>query len=122
MDGVREFLEDLQKHHRAMGHFLGLLHILIGRRLSRADGALISAGLTWRDVATLLRTIRWEPDAVKELGIDPESLPPRDRQRYWYSAISQAHVSSEAATIAGDAFAVQLARAGYVVGSAPGAR
>jgi hypothetical protein len=122
MDGVRELLEELQKGHKSKGNFLGLLHVLIGRKISRADGTLVSIGQTWRDVATLLRILRWNPDAVKELGIDPDSLPPRERQRFWYLAITQAQVGSEAAIKAGDKFAAVLAKLGYTVGPAPGAR
>ena len=33
-------------------------------------------------------------DAVKELGFKPKELPPRDRERYWYVAISKAHLDS----------------------------
>lgn len=122
MDGVREFLDDVQKHHRAKGLFLGLLNILIGRRITRADGSLISSGMTWRDVATLLRLTRWDPEAVRELSLDPESLPVRDRQRYWYSAIAQAQVGSETATQAGDRLASNLRKAGFVIGPAPGTK
>lgn len=120
MDGLREFLDDIQKHHQVRGHFLGLLHILIGRRIGRKDGTVIGTGLTWRDAAALLKTVRWEPEAVRELGIDPASLPPRDRQRFWYSAIAQAQVSSEAAVRAGDKLASVVGKIGYVVSAAPG--
>src|SRR6266480_2471362 len=108
MDGVRDFLDDTHKHHRARGHFLGLLHILIGRRISRSDGTILSTGLTWRDLANILKTVRWDPEAVRDLGIDPDALPPRDRQRYWYSAIAQAQVSSEAAIRDADKLAAVL--------------
>src|SRR5947208_1944329 len=97
MDGVRDFLDELQKGHKAQGNLLGLLHILIGRRIARVDGTVISTGLTWRHVADLLKTLRWDPDAVRDLGIDPTTLPPRDRQRYWYLAISPAQLGSDAA-------------------------
>ncbi len=120
MDGVRDFLDELQKTHKAQGNLLGLLHLLIGRRISRADGTVISAGQTWRQAADLLKTVRWDPDAVRDLGLDPATLPPRDRQRYWYLAISQANVGSDAASKAGDKLAAALAKSGYVIGPAPG--
>lgn len=120
MEGVQQLLEELQKNNRAKGHFLGLLHILIGRRVSRSDGTLISTGLTWRDLSILLRLVRWEPELVRDLGIDPESLPPRDRQRFWYSAIAQAGVASEDAVRDGNKLAAVLSRSGYVIGPAPG--
>src|SRR5262245_35608943 len=97
MDGVRDFLDELQNNQKARGNLLGLLHVLIGRRISRADGTVISTGQTWRSVADLLKQARWDPDSVRDLGLDPATLPPRDRQRYWYLAISQAQVGSDAA-------------------------
>jgi hypothetical protein len=120
MDLLREFLEDLIRRGLVQGHFQGLLHILIGRRVEKLDGTLISNGLTWRDLAALLKKIRWDKDAVIELGLNPTELPPRDRQRYWYSAIAQAHVDSLQAIQAGDALAALLADAGYHVGPPPG--
>ncbi len=122
MDEVRKFLEEVHRQHWSKGHFLGLLNILIGRRISRTDEKLISAGLTWRDLSILLKNVRWDPDSVRELGIDPGTLPPRDRQRYWYVAITQAQVGSDAASQEGDKLVPILAKAGYVVGPSPGVR
>jgi hypothetical protein len=119
MDGVRDFLDELQKSHKARGNLLGLLHLLIGRRIGRADGTVISTGQTWRQVADVFKNVRWDPDSVRELGIDPGSLPPRDRQRYWYLAIAQAQVGSDAAIKAGDKLAAALTKSGYVIGPAP---
>jgi hypothetical protein len=119
MDEVRKFLEDVQKRDLAKGHFLGLLHILIGRRIARSDGTVISAGLTWRDLSILLKNARWEPDAAREIMADLESLPPRDRQRYWYTAIAQAQVGSDAAIRDGDKLATIFSKAGYVIGPSP---
>ena len=121
MDVLREFLDDLKRRGLTQGHFLGFLHVLIGRRIERADGTLIANGLSWRDLAALLKRVRWDKMAVTEIGLNPADLPPRDRQRYWYSAIAQAQVGSEAAVKAGDKFAATLTRMGYVVGPAPGA-
>ena len=121
MDGVREFLDDIQKRGYAKGHLLGLLNVLIGRRIARRDGTVISTGITWRDLSAELKRSRFDPDAVAELGLDPASLPPRDRQRFWYSAISQAQVGSDAAMAAGNKLAQLLAKAGYAIGPAPGA-
>lgn len=120
MDGVRELLEEIQKGNKARGNFLGLLHVLIGRRISKAD-AVLSTGQTWREVSNLLKNVRWDPEAARELGVDPDTLPPRDRQRYWYSAIALAQLSSDVAFKAGDKFAATLTKMGYVVGPAPGA-
>ena len=120
MDRLRECLEAIRKQGAARGNFLGLLHILIGRRLVGADGELVSAGMTWRELASLLKKVRWDRETVSELGLDPAALPPRDRQRFWYMAISQSGVNSPAATAAGDRLAEALRGLGYVVGPAPG--
>jgi hypothetical protein len=122
MDEVRKFLEDVQKNNLAKGHFLGLLHIIIGRRITRSDGTVVSAGVTWRDLAILLKNIRWDPDSARELTADTTTLPPRDRQRFWYMAISQAQVGSESAIRDGDKLAAILAKAGYSIGPSPFAK
>ena len=85
------------------GHTLGLFHLLIGRRIEKDQGTLISAGVSWRELATLLKKTRWLKDTVTELGIQPAALPPRDRQLYWYVAISAAKVDSPEARSAGQA-------------------
>jgi hypothetical protein len=120
MDVLREFLADLKRHGYARGNFLGLLNVLIGRQIRAADGTVISSGFTWRAAADLLKRVRWNPQAVRELGQDPSALPPRNRQRYWYQAIARAGVDSAAATEAGDRLALVLRSAGYVVAAAPG--
>jgi hypothetical protein len=120
MDGAREFLEDLRRRQLTAGRFLALLNTLIGRRVARADGTVLCSGLTWREVAQLLKRLRWDKEAVTEIGLDPAALPPRDRERFWYTAISQAGVASPAATQAGDEFAQILQGNGYVIGPAPG--
>jgi hypothetical protein len=120
MDRLREFLEAVREHGTVQGQFLGFLHILIGRRIALTDGTAVSAGMTWRELAALLKRARWDREAVRELNLDPANLPPRDRQRYWYSAISQAHVNSAEAKAAGDRLTAVLLPLGYVVGPAPG--
>ncbi len=121
MDRVRHFLSDVKQRGLARGKLPGLLNVLIGRRVALADGTLVSAGLTYREVAGHLKRVRWEPDSVSELGIDPKALPPRDRERFWYQAIVQARVDSPQAMALGDALAEDLRAAGYEVGPAPGA-
>lgn len=112
---MREFLDDLIQRGLTQGNLLGLLNVLIGRRIEKADGSSISVGLTWREAAAWLKKLRWEKDAVSELGLDSAQLPPRDRERYWYSAIAQAHVDSPKAAEAGNQLAALLTAAGYVV-------
>ena len=118
MDRLREFLDVIREQGHATGNFLGLLHVLIGRRISTTEGEEVSKGLSWRDVSILLKKVRWDREAVRELGLDPDSLSPRDRQRYWYQAIAQASVASSAAVAAGDRLAQAVASA-YEIGSAP---
>lgn len=119
MDQLREFLEVVKRQGHARGNLLGLLHLCIGRRIEKADGTLVSLGVTWRDLASLLKKLRWPIDAVTELGLDPENLPPRDRQRFWYAVIAHAKVDSTEATTAGDRLAEAMARADYRIGPAP---
>jgi len=113
MDALRDFLEEV-KHH-AQGNFLGLIHLLIGRRLKKTDGSTISNGLTWRDLAAYLKKVHWNTGCVRELGIEPEELAPRDRQRFWYTAITRAQVDSPQARQAGENLAEVLRKKGYVI-------
>lgn len=119
MDGVRDFLDDVAEHGYSKGHFLGLLNVLIGRRVTRADGTVLTNGLTWRETAAALKKARWDRDAVRELGQEPANLPPRDRERFWYAAIAHANVGSDEATQAGNRFAEMLQAAGYIIGPPP---
>src|SRR5207249_2471895 len=121
-DVLREFLDDIKRRRYARGNFLGMLNVLIGRNIEATDGETISSGLTWRVLAEALKNARWDPEAVRELALDPAALPPRDRQRYWYQAISQARVDSEQATEAGNRFAETLRSAGYEVSPEPGTK
>ena len=121
MERLRELLELLRKQGTAAGNFLGLLQVVIGRRIAAADGTVVSAGTTWRELAGLLKRVRWDPEAVRELGLDPANLPARDRQRFWYTAIAQAGVDRATAATHGDQLAAALAGLGYVVGPPPGA-
>lgn len=121
MDALSTLLEQLKKGGQAKGNLLGFLHVIIGRTITRKnDGSVVSKGITWRDMANHLKRLRWDTEAVRELGIDPDSLPPRDRQRFWYSAIALAKVDSAEARAAGDCFAALLVPLGYEVGPAPG--
>lgn len=119
MDRLRELLETVRKQGLAQGNFRALLHVLIGRRVTTAGGEVVSAGLTWRELASLLKRLRWDRDFVRELGVDPASLPPRDRQRFWYTAITQADVSGQVASAEGDRLVGPLEALGYVIGPAP---
>jgi hypothetical protein len=119
MDALREFLEDLKAKQLAQGNLLGLLHLLIGRRISKADGTIISSGFTWRELANVLKKYRWDVNGVQELGINADDLPPRDRQRFWYAVVVRAGVDSTAAAEAGERLAAALRKEGYTVSAAP---
>jgi hypothetical protein len=119
MDALSMLFDILKKKGLTKGHFLGFLHVLIGRRITQADGSLVCAGMAWRELANWLKKVRWDPEAVRELGQDPDTLPPRDRQRFWFVALTQAGLDSAAASEAGDRFAEVLRRQGYEVGPAP---
>ena len=122
MEALAELLHELKQSGLAKGHFRGLLHVIIGRRLAKKDGTVISSGVTWRELANLLKKVRWDPDAVKELGLNPDDLPPRDRERYWYTALIRAQVDSPEAHASGDKFATLLKRKGYEAGPPPGGK
>lgn len=119
MDALSELLDEIKASGRLPGHLLGFFNVIIGRTITKADGTVVSRGLGWRVVADWLKKLRWDPELVRELGLEPSDLPPRDRQRYWYAAIARAGVDSSAAHKAGDAFAKALRDLGYEVGSAP---
>jgi hypothetical protein len=120
MDQLRELLTAIESRGLARGNFLGLLHVLIGRRVSRVDGTAVSTGLTWREAAGLLKRMRWDRGAVTELGLNLADLPPRDRERFWYMAIARAGVDSPAARAAGDKLLNALRPLGFQGGPAPG--
>jgi hypothetical protein len=119
MDGIRELLSAARDNGLAAGHFLGLLHIAIGRKITRPDGSVVSTGFTWRIVAQELKNLRFDQELVREFGVDPDSLTSRDRERFWYSAISLAHVDSPEAVALGDQLAPKLKNLGFVVGPPP---
>jgi hypothetical protein len=115
MDALRALLNDLKLHGLDQGHTRALFHLLIGRRIQRADGTVVARGLTWRQLAFILKKARWSKEAVRQLGLRPEDLPPRDRQHYWYMAISLAHLDTDEARREGDALAALLSPLGYRV-------
>jgi hypothetical protein len=121
MDGARELLEAVRDHGLAAGRFRGVLHIAIGRKVTRPDGTVISAGVTWRELAALLKMLRYDKELVRELGADPDSLAPRDRQRFWYSAIAKGRVDSPEALAEAERLVGPLKDLGFIVGPSPGA-
>jgi hypothetical protein len=115
MSSLSELLACVRSHKTMHANFLGLLNVLIGRKITTSDGKVVSSGLSWRNVAALLRSIRWNKDVVRQVGLNPTHLPPRDRARFWYVAIAQSGVDSLTAYRAGDQLAAELKEAGYLV-------
>jgi hypothetical protein len=121
MDGLRELLEQVRERNLAAGHLRGLFHVAIGRRITTTAGQLVSAGATWRELAALLKLLRFDKDHVTEVGADPDELAPRDRQRYWYSAIALARPDSPEALADAEKLIPLLKPLGYVVSPPPSA-
>lgn len=119
MDGLRKMLEAVQDAGLATGHLRGLFHVCIGRKITAANGTVVSNGVTWRELANLLKIARYDPELVREVGADPEELSPRDRQRYWYGAIALARPDSADAVADGQRLAALLEPLGYQVGPPP---
>ncbi len=117
MDRVHELL--MEVGNEARGNFLGLLNVLIGRHIEKADHTPVSTGLTWRQLAAILKKLSWDKDWVRELGFDPSELAVRDRGHFWFAAIKRAEVDSPQAFQAGDRMAAILNKAGYIVSRAP---
>lgn len=119
MDGTLRLLELVRDKKLASGSLRGLFHIAIGRTVS-ADGIVIAGGVTWRELAVLLKDAKFDKELVRELGADPDALAPKDREKMWYHAIGLAKVDSAEARTQADKLAVALKAHGLVVGVAPG--
>lgn len=120
MERLEDFLSALRHHQLVRGNFRAILHIVVGRTIRRQNGEVVSTGITWRELSKLLQQMRWDKELVRELGLNPDDLPPRDRLRYWYMAITAAKITSLEAVKLGDQFAELLGPTGYSIGSAPG--
>ncbi len=59
---------------------------------------------------------------MRELGLDPADLPPRDRQRLWYTAIARGGIDSPKASADAAQLIKPLGDLGFVVGPAPGTK
>lgn len=120
MDGIRELLEAARTNGLIAGRFRGLLHVAIGRTVTKADGTKLSAGLTWREVAQLLKTMRFDQEFGREVGADPATLSPRDRERFWYAVIALARPDSAEALAEAEKLIGPLKALGYVIAPPPG--
>lgn len=119
MDQLQDVLEVIRLKGLAKGRLRGVFHIAIGRKLTRPDGVVISTGVTWRTLADILRDLRFDPEIVRELEVDPETLAPRDRFKFWYSAIGLAKVDSPAAFAEAEKLAAALKPLGVIVSPPP---
>ncbi len=121
MDSIRDMLEAARTNGLAAGRFRGLLHVAIGRSVSMPDGTKISSGATWRELAALLKALRYDPELGREAGADPDTLSPRDRERYWYAVIALARVDGPEARAEAEQLIAPLKAAGFVVAPTVGA-
>ncbi len=119
MDGIRDLLETALANGLVPGRFRGLLHIAIGRTVTKPDGTKLSSGLTWRELATLLKTLRFDQELGREVGADPDTLSPRDRERYWYAVIALARPDSPDAVAQAEQLIGSLKNLGFLVAAAP---
>lgn len=119
MEKLLEFLETLRKHGFVAGHLRGVFHIVIGRRITDRSGNVVSAGVTWRELSNVLKDLRFDKDLVAEIGAVPDELSPRDRQRFWYSAIALAKPDSTEAHAQAEKLITALKPHGYTIGAAP---
>jgi hypothetical protein len=115
MKPLNDFLAKVRQAQVPPGCFLGFLHVLIGKTLVTREGTLVSRGITWRELAARFRQARLDKDLVKELGVDPAQLPPRDREAYWFEALRRAQISSPQAQNQAAQLVSWLEKLGYEV-------
>lgn len=119
MERLTELLEKIRKDDLANGHLRGCLHVLIGRTIKTSEGETVSLGNTWRDLSQSLKLAKFNKELVRELGADPETISPRDRERFWYSAIALARPDTAEAIADAEAFIPKLTTLGYQIGPLP---
>lgn len=115
MDAIRSMLARVRSPGFPAEHFPGLLYLLIGKTLVTSDGKVASKGFTWRECASLLKTARIDPELARTLGINPDDLPPRDREKFWYVALTRFPVGSDKAQHSATALVPWLADSGLTV-------
>ena len=119
MDKLGHFVQLLESRKLLPGRLRGAFHLLVGRNILDASGAAVGTGATWREVAGLFRDLRIDPKLIVEVGLDPATTSPRDRQRCWYSAIAAAQPDSAEARAEADQLIAALKPLGYTFGPAP---
>ncbi len=120
MEGTLRLLEVVRDRKLASGALRGLFHIAIGRTVTAPNSSVVSGGVTWRELATLLKDAKYDKELVRELGADPDGLAPKDREKMWYHAIGLAKVDSADARTQADKLAAALKPLGFLIGPAPG--
>ncbi len=106
MSGTLQFLNVLVEHQLAKGLLRGALHVVIGRTVVRtADSTVLCAGISWRELALLLKKSNFDRNLARDFGADPDTLHPKDREKFWYSVIGMARVDSTAAREEADTLA-----------------
>ncbi len=118
MDAIRSMLARVRSPGFPTEHFPGLLHLLIGKTLVDTDGKVVSKGFTWRECASLLKTARIDPELARTLGLNPDDLPPRDREKFWYVALTRYPVGCEKAQQGAVSLVPWLAKSGLNVSDA----
>jgi len=118
MDLLSEFLELMIERNMVAGRLRALFHVVIGRTIHDSQGRLICAGTTWRTLADILKDLRYDVELVRELGLDPDTLSPRDRKRFWYSAIAGAKPDSAQARLEAAPYIFELQKLGFKIGAA----
>ena len=119
MERLTEFLETIRQRGLAVGHFRGVCHVAVGRTLTDPAGVVASGGITWRELAALLRDLKFDKNLAAEVGADPDDLAPRDRARFWYSAIALAKPDSPEARTEAEKLIALVRSLGWTVGPAP---
>ena len=120
MTGTLQFLNLLAEHQLAKGLLRGALHLAIGRTVVRtSDHVVLCAGVTWRELALMLKDSKFDRNLAREVGADPDTLHPREREKFWYSVIGMARVDSTAAREEAEKLAKKLVAYGLHV-EAPG--
>lgn len=114
MDDVATLLEWIRARDAARGRLRGFFHLLVGHTLKHGD-KMISAGMNWRDLSKMLKLFKFDRELVRELGLDPDALPPKDREKYWYLAIAAAEISGDRARAEALELAAELAKIGIAV-------
>ena len=119
MDGTQSFLEIVLANGLADGRLRGVFHIAIGRRVTATDGTVLSTGATWRELAALLKALKFDKEWGRKMGADPDTVAPRDREKFWYHAIALARVDSAEARAEAEELAAYLRPLGWIVGPPP---